>query len=163
MNTQQATAQAINIPHLNDLRVAIVQARWNSHITGALTDGAIEYLKGEGYSDENVDVFLVTGTIELTYAAAKLMKLGRYDAIIEIGCVIKGDTPHFDYVCQSVTDGCTRLNAMAHTPVLFGVITTLNEQQALDRCGGIAGNKGAEAAAAALEMIHFSRETQIEF
>ena len=158
MNTLQATAQAINIPHMNDLRVAIVQARWNSHITGALTAGAVDYIKSQGYDDENVDVFLVTGTIELTFAAAKLIESGDYDAIIEIGCVIKGDTPHFDYVCQSVTDGCTRLNAMAEIPVLFGVITTLNEQQALDRAGGIAGNKGAEAAAAALEMIHFARK-----
>ena len=158
MNTQQATAQAIEIPFMEGLRVAIVQARWNSHITGALVDGAVGYLKSQGYTDENIDVHQVTGTIELTYAAARLMNLNRYDAIIEIGCVIKGDTPHFDYVCQSVTDGCTRLNALGRIPVLFGVITTLNEQQALDRCGGPAGNKGAEAAAAALEMIHFSRQ-----
>lgn len=158
MNTEQATAQAINIPHIEGLRIAIVQARWNSHITSALTAGAVDYLNKQGYGDENIDVFLVTGTIELTFAAAKLIETYDYDAIIEIGCVIKGDTPHFDYVCQSVTDGCTRLNARAEIPVLFGVITTLNEQQALDRAGGVAGNKGAEAAAAALEMINFARE-----
>ena len=158
MNTEQASAQALNIPYMENLCVAIVQARWNSHITDALTAGAVEYLKSQGYADENIEVHKVTGTIELTFAAARLMETGDYDAIIEIGCVIKGDTPHFDFVCQSVTDGCTQLNAKAQIPVLFGVITTLNEQQALDRAGGSAGNKGAEAAAAALEMIDFARK-----
>jgi 6,7-dimethyl-8-ribityllumazine synthase len=132
-------------------KIAIVAARWNSNITDALAKGAADLLDEQGVSNTT---FRVPGTVELTYAAARLQDY--YDAVIIIGCVIRGDTPHFDYVCQSVTQGMTILNANAEAPVIFGVLTVENEQQALDRAGGALGNKGTEAAEAAIHMLAFS-------
>ena len=132
-----------------------VMADWNSRITSALTEGAVKTLLDCGAQEDNIKVVHVPGTIELTFAAAKYMDF--CDAIIVIGCVIKGETPHFDYVCSSVTQGVTILNAQGKTPVIFSVLTTLNEQQALDRAGGSLGNKGAEGAMAALSMIEVAR------
>jgi 6,7-dimethyl-8-ribityllumazine synthase len=134
-----------------DTKIAIVAARWNSNITDALAKGAADLLDEQGVSNTT---FRVPGTVELTYAAARLQDY--YDAVIIIGCVIRGDTPHFDYVCQSVTQGMTILNANAEAPVIFGVLTVENEQQALDRAGGALGNKGTEAAEAAIHMLAFS-------
>lgn len=146
------------LPRLDDVRIAIVAARWNSHITEPLTRGAVETLTAAGLDPEgDIDVFHVPGTVELTFAASKLIENGDYDAIIVLGCVIKGNTPHFDYVCSSVTQGVTHLNAECDIPVIFGVITTLDEQQALDRAGGPVGNKGSEAATTALHMVAFNR------
>lgn len=135
-------------------RVAIVTARWNNHITGALTRGATELLDREGVAYE---LHEVPGAVELTYGASALMATGRYDAVIVFGCVIRGGTPHFDYVCQSVTEGVTRLNAKGRVPVIFGVLTVDTEQDAIDRAGGSLGNKGTEAAEAAIMMIDFTR------
>lgn len=145
------------LPSIEDARVAIVAAEWNSHITGPLAEGAVETLKKNGFKRDEVDVFTVPGAVELTFAASKLIENGDYDAIIVIGCVIKGDTPHFDYVCSSVTQGITHLNAECDIPVIFGVLTVLDEQQALDRAGGCLGNKGSEAAETAIKMIAFNR------
>ena len=149
------------LPAIDEARVAVVQARWNAHITDALAAGAMEVV---GYCNEKVpganveaDVFYVPGTVELTFAASKLIETGSYDAVVILGCVIRGDTPHFDYVCQSVTQGMTHLNAECDIPVIFGVITVNDEQQALDRAGGKVGNKGAEAMETALQMIAFNR------
>ena len=155
-----STSLAGSAPHISHLdakgmRFAIVSATWNSHITHALRDGAVETLHAAG--DCKVDTFDVPGTVELTYAAARLAQLHAYDAVIVIGCVIRGDTPHFDYVCQSVTQGVTTLNARGDVPVIFGVLTVENEQQALDRAGGSLGNKGSEAAEAAIVMGSFAR------
>ena len=136
--------------------MAIVAAEWNSKITDALLQGAIERLHDEGYPDSCADVFRVPGTVELTFAASRLIDTDMYDAIIVLGCVIRGDTSHFDYVCQSVTQGITQLNADGDIPVIFGVLTTDNEQQALDRAGGRLGNKGAEAAECAIKMTCFN-------
>lgn len=146
------------LPQLEEARIAIVAAEWNSHITGPLAEGAVETLKNNGFRREDVDVFTVPGAVELTFAASKLIENGDYDAIIVIGCVIKGDTPHFDYVCSSVTQGVTHLNAECDIPVIFGVLTVLEEQQALDRAGGRLGNKGSEAAETAIKMIDFNRK-----
>ncbi len=143
---------------VTDVRIAVVAAEWNSHITGALSDGAVATLKERGLKDDQIEVFSVPGTVELTYAASQLIEASRFDAVIIIGCVIKGDTPHFDYVCQSVTQGMTALNADCDTPVIFGVLTVLDEQQALDRAGGRLGNKGSEAADTALKMVEFRRK-----
>lgn len=136
------------------VRVAVVRAQWNSHITSMLADGAVNTLEAAGAEAE---VFEVPGAVELTFAAQSLIDTERYDAVIVFGCVIKGDTPHFDYVCQSVTQGVTALNVDSPVPVIFGVLTVLDEQQALDRCGGPAGHKGVEAATTALTMVAFSR------
>lgn len=132
-------------------KVAIVTAEWNSHVTEALTDGAVTLLKEQGVA---YDCYHVPGTVELTYGAAALVK--EYDAVIVFGCVIRGGTPHFDYVCDSVTQGVTRLNAKGKTPVIFGVLTVDTEQDAIDRAGGKYGNKGTEAAEAAIKMIDFA-------
>ena len=139
------------------VRVAVVRAQWNSHITSVLADGAVNTLEAAGAEAE---VFEVPGAVELTFAAQSLIDTERYDAVIVFGCVIKGDTPHFDYVCQSVTQGTTMLNARGGTPVIFGLITTENMQQALDRAGGRLGNKGSEAAAAAIAMANLHHALQ---
>ena len=123
------------IPKVKDMRVAIVAAEWNAHITGALTDGALAVFKSQGFDDKDVDVYHVPGAVELTFAASQLIEASIYDAIIVFGCVIRGGTPHFDYVCQSVTQGITTLNADCDIPVIFGVLTVDCEQDALDRCG----------------------------
>ncbi len=132
-------------------KIALVTAEWNSHITEALASGAASLLTSEGVS---FDTFHVPGAVELTYGAASLMD--SYDAVIVFGCVIRGGTPHFDYVCQSVTQGITALNAQGRCPVIFGVLTVDTEQDAIDRAGGILGNKGSEAAEAAIKMISFT-------
>ncbi len=140
------------LPKLNPrAKVAIVTAEWNAHITEALTSGATALLDSEGVA---YDVFHVPGAVELTYGAASL--IDSYDAVIVFGCVIRGGTPHFDYVCDSVTAGITTLNSAAKAPVIFGVLTVDTEQDAIDRAGGVLGNKGTEAAEAAIKMIDFT-------
>lgn len=140
------------------MRVAIATAQWNSNITHALEQGAIDTLVAAGLNaDADIDCYQVPGAIELTFAASQLIEASQYDAVIVFGCVIRGDTPHFDYVCQSVTQGITALNADCDIPVIFGVLTVENLQQALDRAGGVLGNKGAEAAEAAMAMVQFAR------
>lgn len=136
------------------MRIAVVRTQWNEHITTLLADGALSTLMAAG---AETGEFVVPGAIELTYAAQRIVDTEEFDAVIVLGCVIKGDTPHFDYVCQSVTQGITALNADGPVPVVFGVLTVLNEQQALDRCGGPAGHKGIEAAQTALTMADFAR------
>lgn len=145
------------LPQVDDVRIAIAVAEWNGHITGALRDGAVSMLQNYGVEDENIVVVSVPGAVELTFAASKLIESGNFDAVIIIGCVIRGDTPHFDYVCKSVTQGMTQLNADCDIPVIFGVLTVNDEQQALDRAGGSLGNKGTEAAETAIKMIAFNR------
>lgn len=149
------------LPELDNVRVAIVAAEWNGHITSRLTEGALEVLKGAGFDmKEDVSVFHVPGAVELTFAASQLIEASLFDAVIVFGCVIRGGTPHFDYVCQSVTQGITGLNADCDTPVIFGVLTVDTEQDALDRAGGSLGNKGAEAAEAAIKMVDFKRKVE---
>ncbi len=140
-------------------RYAIIVADWNSEITFAMARGAIDTLQKHGVDQDNILLQHVPGTVELTYAAAQLINgHTRWDAIIVIGCVIKGDTPHFDYVCSSVTQGVTALNARGEVPVIFSVLTTLDRQQALDRCGGRLGNKGIEGAVTAIRMANLTED-----
>ena len=141
-----------------DIRVAIISAEWNHKITDALTEGCVRTLKRHGVAEDMIDIFRVPGAIELTYGASAAIETGAFDVVIVFGCVIKGGTPHFDYVCQSVTQGITHLNAECDIPVIFGVLTVDNEQQAIERVGGVHGHKGDEAAEAALKMYQFSRE-----
>lgn len=135
-------------------RYAIIVADWNSEITYALAQGAIDTFAKHGVSEDNIVIVHVPGTVELTYGAARLMKEERVDAVVVIGCVIQGETPHFDYVCQSVTQGVAMLNAQGKVPVIFSVLTVLNQQQALDRAGGKLGNKGVEGAYTAIRMAN---------
>ena len=135
-------------------RYAIVVADWNSEITYAMAQGAVDTFIKHGVQEDNIDVIHVPGTVELTYGAARIMREERIDAVVVIGCVIQGDTPHFDYVCQSVTQGVATLNAQGKVPVIFSVLTVLNQQQALDRCGGKLGNKGIEGAYTAIRMAN---------
>ncbi|MCQ2325202.1 MAG: 6,7-dimethyl-8-ribityllumazine synthase, partial [Paludibacteraceae bacterium] len=127
-------------------RYAIIVADWNKEITYALAEGAIDTLLKHGVKNNHISITHVPGTIELTFAAQRVISVKQPDAVIVIGCVIQGETPHFDYVCQSVTQGVTLLNAKGQVPVVFSVLTTLNKQQALDRAGGKLGNKGVEGA-----------------
>ena len=135
-------------------RYAIVVADWNSEITYAMAQGAVDTFIKHGVPEENIDLIHVPGTVELTYGAARIMREERIDAVIVIGCVIQGETPHFEYVCQSVTQGVATLNAQGKVPVIFSVLTVLNQQQALDRCGGKLGNKGIEGAYTAIRMAN---------
>ncbi len=145
------------LPRLDNVRIAIVAAEWNGHITSALADGAIKVLKEYGMTPDDYRLYHVPGAVELTFAASQLIETSLYDAVIVLGCVVRGGTPHFDYVCQSVTQGVTALNADCDTPVIFGVLTVDCEQDAFDRAGGSMGNKGAEAAETAIKMVAFKR------
>lgn len=156
----QGAAPAGELPKLENLRIAIVAAEWNGHITSRLTEGATTLLKSQGVAAEDIDIYHVPGAVELTFAASQLIEASMYDAVIVFGCVIRGGTPHFDYVCQSVTQGITSLNADCDTPVIFGVLTVDTEQDALDRAGGTLGNKGTEAAEAAIKMVDFTRRVK---
>lgn len=147
-----------SMPHatiLSTQQYAIVVADWNSEITYALLEGAYDTLMQHGVAQECIKVVHVPGAFELTYAAQKLATESIYSAVITLGCVIQGDTPHFDYVCQGVTYGVAKLNARIDCcPVVFGVLTTNTLQQSLDRAGGIHGNKGTEAAVTAIKMAN---------
>ena len=157
MTTDLSKYDANQLPSADVLgrqRYALVVADWNSEITYAMAQGAIETFLKHGVQEDNIDVMHVPGTVELTFGAARIMKEERVDAVIVIGCVIQGETPHFDYVCQSVTQGVAALNAQGKVPVIFSVLTVLNQQQALDRCGGKLGNKGIEGAYTAIRMAN---------
>lgn len=157
MTTDLSKYDANQLPNADVLgrqRYAIVVADWNSDITFAMAQGAIDTFRKHGVPADQIDVLHVPGTVELTYGAARIMKEERVDAVVVIGCVIQGETPHFDYVCQSVTQGVAALNAQGKVPVIFSVLTVLNQQQALDRSGGRLGNKGVEGAVTAIRMAN---------
>ncbi len=158
---------SVQIPEI-DKKVAgnfyIITADWNPKITHALRDGAAGVLRRAGIAKDKIRHISVPGTVELVNAAALAGKISKdraasgspdaTEAIIVIGCVIRGDTPHFDYVCMVAAQGMAQLNANGEAPVIFGVLTVDNLQQALDRAGGSLGNKGSEAAVAAIEMAN---------
>lgn len=148
------------LPEATDIKVAIVRAEWNGHITQRLTDSALALFKSQNIPSENIDTYTVPGAVELTFAASQLIETSMYDVVVVFGCVVRGGTPHFDYVCQSVTQGITALNADCDTPVIFGVLTVDCEQDALDRCGGAVGDKGTEAAETAIKMYDFVRRVK---
>jgi 6,7-dimethyl-8-ribityllumazine synthase len=157
MTTDLSKYDASQLPSADVLgrqRYAIIVADWNNDITYPLMLGAVETLTKHGVLVENIDVVHVPGAVELPDGAARSMKEERIDAIIVIGCVIKGETPHFDYVCQAVTQGVAILNAQGKVPVIFSVLTVNDRQQALDRCGGKLGSKGVEGAIAAIHMAN---------
>ncbi|MGN0035799.1 MAG: 6,7-dimethyl-8-ribityllumazine synthase [Bacteroidaceae bacterium] len=149
-----ASTQAI--PDATEMKFGIVVSEWNSPITSALLDGAVSTLLQHGAKEENILVKTVPGSFELTFGSSQLIEYADVDAVIALGCVIKGDTPHFDYVCMGVTQGLAQLNATSDTPVIFGLITTNTVEQAEERAGGRLGNKGAECAATAIKMVDFA-------
>lgn len=145
------------LPSAEPYTFGIVVSNWNDHITYALRDGAIDTLKDLGALEENILQIDVPGSFELVYGS-KMMCENYVDAVIAIGSVIRGATAHFDYVCQGVTQGIKDLNVAYDVPVIFCVLTDDNEQQSIDRAGGKHGNKGVEAAVAAVQMAHLNVE-----
>ncbi|MFP4061051.1 MAG: 6,7-dimethyl-8-ribityllumazine synthase [Bacteroidota bacterium] len=142
-----------SVPDASGYKFAIVVSEWNHEITGSLLDGTISTLHKHGVSETSITVRWVPGSFELPFAAKLMADKGVFDAVICLGCVIQGETPHFTYVCEGVTRGITHLNLSYNIPFIFGVLTTDNFQQAKDRAGGKHGNKGDEAAIAAIKMI----------
>ncbi|EKC53713.1 riboflavin synthase subunit beta, partial [human gut metagenome] len=147
-----------SVPSAEKMKFGIVVSEWNYNITGALLKGAIDTLKKHGAKDENILVKTVPGSFELTFGANQLIEYSEVDAVIAIGCVVRGDTPHFDYVCMGATQGITQLNASGDVPVIYGLITTNTMEQAEDRAGGKLGNKGDECAITAIKMIDSNGE-----
>lgn len=143
------------IPDASNMCFGIVVAEWNPEITGALLNGAVSTLEKHGALPENIHVKTVPGSFELIYGAHQMTLNDGYDAIIILGSVIRGETPHFDYICQGVTQGIAHLNATSAIPVIYGLLTTDDLQQAKDRSGGQLGNKGDECAIDAIKMAKF--------
>jgi len=139
--------------NLKNKKFAIVVAEWNDEITEPLFDGAFSALVEMGAQKKNIIRKSVPGSFELPLAAQQMAKQKNIDAVICIGCVIQGDTPHFDYICQAVAYGIMDVNLKFNKPVAFGVLTTLNKKQALERAGGKLGNKGEEAAVTVVKML----------
>jgi 6,7-dimethyl-8-ribityllumazine synthase len=135
-----------------------VVAEWNYEITGVLAQGAVDTLIKHGASPENIILKHVPGSFELTLGAQYLAEFTKVNAVIILGCVIQGETRHFDFICQGVTQGITDLNIKYNMPFIFGLLTTDNQQQALDRAGGKLGNKGDEAAVTAIKMLALRNE-----
>ena len=139
-------------------RVAVITARWNSQVTDGLRDGALRALSR--HNVQAVEDFYVPGAFELPLAAQRAAKTGRFDAVITLGCVIRGDTPHFDYVCAETTRGIGEVSLNQDIPVAFGLLTTDNLKQAMDRAGDNNENKGEEAALTVLEMLELFKNMQ---
>ncbi|MFH7203731.1 6,7-dimethyl-8-ribityllumazine synthase [Staphylococcus aureus] len=137
-----------------DLKVAIVVSRFNDFITGRLLEGAKDTLIRHDVNEDNIDVAFVPGAFEIPLVAKKLASSGNYDAVITLGCVIRGATSHYDYVCNEVAKGVSKVNDQTNVPVIFGILTTESIEQAVERAGTKAGNKGAEAAVSAIEMAN---------
>lgn len=142
-----------SVPSASKMKFGIVVAEWNYEITRALAQGAVKTLKMHGAKEENIILKHVPGSFELTLGAQYLAEFENVDAIIVLGCVIQGETRHFDFICNGVTQGITSLNIKYNKPFIFGLLTTDNQQQAIDRAGGKLGNKGDEAAVTAIKMI----------
>lgn len=154
MATKNLSAYDIDsVPNAAGYKIGIVVAEWNYEITGALAQGAVDTLRKHGVNDNDITLKHVPGTFELPSGGQFFAEYTDVDAVILIGCVIQGETRHFDFICQGVTQGTTDLNLKYNMPFIFGVLTTDDEQQALDRAGGKLGNKGDEAAITAIKMI----------
>ena len=143
------------VPDASNMCFGIVVSEWNPEITRALLDGAVGTLEKHGALPENIHIKTVPGSFELVYGAHQMTLNDGYDAIIILGSVIRGETPHFDYICQGVTQGRAQLNATSQIPVIYGLLTTNDLRQAQDRAGGRLGNKGNECAVVAIKMAKF--------
>jgi len=147
---------------LDNYKIGIVVSRFNEPVTESLLDGALARAKALKLSKDNITVIRVPGAVELPLIAQQLAKLRKYDAVVCLGAVIKGETDHYDHVCQQVSLGCQQVALQYDIPVIFGVLTTQTKEQALARAGGERGNKGEFAVDAALEMIDNMRQLQIK-
>jgi len=143
-----------DLPDCSGYKFGIVVAEWNTEVTGALLEGAVEVLKAKGVADANILIVTVPGTFELALGAQKLAEQAAIDAVITLGCVIQGETRHFDFICDAAANGIMQVGLKYNKPVIFGVLTTDNQEQALDRAGGKHGNKGVEAAVTAIKMLN---------
>lgn len=141
-----------------DLKIAVVVADFNSTVTSQLKDGAVSTLVKFGVNEDQVDVYHVPGAFEIPFATKKLLATGKYDGIMTLGAVIKGETDHYDLICQNVTNGIMQLNMQGEVPVTFGILTTDNIEQAMQRAGLKMGNEGASTAQSLLEMIFLSKQ-----
>lgn len=149
-----------SVPDAGKMRFGIVVSDWNREVTHALLEGTIKTLKKHGATDNNIVIRHVPGSFELTLGAQFLAEYDDLDAVICLGCIIQGETPHFSYICQGVTQGITQLNLEYNIPFVFGVLTTLNLGQAMERAGGEHGNKGDEAAVTAIKMAALQRKME---
>lgn len=149
-----------SVPDAGKMRFGIVVSDWNREVTWSLLNGAISTLKKHGTEEKNIVIKHVPGSFELTLGAQFLAEYDDLDAVICLGCVIQGETPHFTYICQGVTQGITQLNMEYNIPFIFGVLTTNNQLQATDRAGGKHGNKGDEAAVTAIKMAALQQDME---
>ena len=152
MNTFEGNLVAENI------KIGIVVARFNEFITSKLLAGALDNLKRENVGEKDIEVAWVPGAFEIPLIASKMAKSGKYDAVICVGAVIRGNTSHYDYVCNEVSKGIASVSLETGVPVLFGVLTTENIEQAIERAGTKAGNKGYDCALSAIEMVNLIKE-----
>ena len=143
-----------------DIKVGIIVARFNEFITSKLLSGALDTLTRHEVKEENIQVAWVPGAFEIPLIASKMAESGKYDAVICLGAVIRGSTSHYDYVCSEVSKGIASVSLKSGIPVMFGVLTTENIEQAIERAGSKAGNKGSECAEGAIEMVNLIREIQ---
>jgi len=155
MSTTGNNALQKGIPRLKDAFIVIVKTEWNKNIVDKLESGAISILQEQNIKYKTITV---PGSFEIPFAIRMHARSKKANAFIALGTVIRGDTPHFDYVCKAITDGVLSLNLMLDVPVIFGVLTVNDEQQAMDRAGGAHGNKGEEAAITAIKMIALNRK-----
>ena len=146
-----------SVPSARGMRFGIVVSEWNKEITGGLLQGACSTLLKHEVQEADITVLTVPGSFELVYGAARMVNSGRFDAVIAIGCVVRGATPHFDYICQGTTQGLAELNREGKVPVIYGLLTCNDMEQAEARSGGMLGNKGDECAITAIKMVDFSR------
>ena len=153
VNKNLSVTEGSEIPSAKNFKFGIVYSEWNFEVTNALKEGAIKTLIANGAKEENILIKTVPGSFELTLGAQYFAEFTEVDAIICLGCVIQGETRHFDFICDAVAKGITDLNIKYNQPFIFGVLTPENQQQAIDRAGGKHGNKGDEAAVTAIKML----------
>lgn len=160
--TNLSDYNANSVPDGKEYRIAVIAAEWNPEVTDSMMYAALDTLREHGVKEDNLDVYRVPGTFELTTAANQVLQRTTVDAVICIGCVIQGETRHFEFICQAVSQGLTNVAIKHNRPVIFSVLTCDNMQQALDRAGGCHGNKGVEGAITALKMVSLNNSIEYE-
>lgn len=156
MSTESFSLNRSNVPDASDMRFGVIVTEWNNDITDKLLEGTLRILKENGAGEHAITIMRVPGSFELIYGCAEMARHGLVDAIIALGCVIRGDTPHFDYICSGVTQELAQQNTNGKIPVINGVLTVNTHEQAEERAGGKLGNKGEEYALTAIKMVDFA-------